>query len=80
MQQKRENKITAKLGLQLLYKSPSKFEFDKLIKVERIPSWIDPIKFGLFTVESKNDHLNDIINDGCFLKGNADKAFPLIFT
>jgi hypothetical protein len=53
-----QNKALARLGLQLLY-SLLKPEIAR-VKLDPIPSWIIPNRFGLFTVESKGEVEEDL--------------------
>jgi hypothetical protein len=48
-----DKKSSARLGIQLLFSllKPGKAS----IKLEKIPPWISPAKFGIFTVESKEE-------------------------
>lgn len=52
------NKINARLGIQLLYSllKPVKAS----IQLKNIPSWVSSKKFGVFSVESKEDVQNDL--------------------
>ena len=52
------NKISARLGIQLLF-SLLKPE-SAAIKLDNIPSWVSPGKFGIFTVESEAEVRNDL--------------------
>jgi hypothetical protein len=52
------NKIGARLGIQLLF-SLLKPEA-AAIKLDKIPPWVSPGKFGIFTVESEAEVKNDL--------------------
>lgn len=52
------NKISARLGLQLLF-SLLKPE-DAAVKLNNIPSWVSPEKFGVFTVEGEREVKDDL--------------------
>jgi hypothetical protein len=52
------NKIGARLGIQLLF-SLLKHE-SAAIKLDDIPKWVKPEKFGIFTIESKAEVKNDL--------------------
>jgi len=52
------NKINARLGLQLLF-SLLKPEA-AAVKLKNVPSWVSPVKFGVFTVEGKKEVMADL--------------------
>lgn len=61
------NKIGARLGIQLLFSllKPEK----AAVKLKKIPPWISPEKFGVFTVESEGEVKNELTELGiinCF--------------
>ena len=53
-----DKKSSARLGIQLPFSllKPGKAS----IKLEKIPSWISPAKFGVFTVESEREVKNEL--------------------
>lgn len=52
------NKIDARLGIKLLF---SLLKSDEAaVKLSNIPSWISPVKFGVFTVEGEREVKDDL--------------------
>ena len=76
---KGESKISARLGLWLLYGLLS--HKDAPIKVQSIPNWINPKIFGIFTVETYGEveeHLEQLgIEGSAFMHKEGDQKMLL---
>ncbi|MCK5058605.1 MAG: hypothetical protein KAT34_18265 [Candidatus Aminicenantes bacterium] len=59
------NKNSARLGMQLLFSLLKPEEAE--VKLENIPSWVSAKKFGVFTVESRAEVKNDMVELGIYL-------------
>jgi hypothetical protein len=55
-----ENKVTARLGLHILYSLFAPEDKKAEIKLENIPKWITHNRFGILTVESERELQDDL--------------------